>query len=76
MELALFKTLWGHRGSLDEAVRQCRDAGFQGIEGPAPIDPASREEFFHTMKSSGLEWIAEVSTCTIPWRSEEPAASR
>jgi hypothetical protein len=66
MELALFKTLWGHDGGLDHAVHLCKETGFQGIEGPVPLDPGERGEFFGTLERSGLEWIAEVSTCTPP----------
>jgi Xylose isomerase-like TIM barrel len=66
MELALFKTLWGHDGGLDHAVHLCKEAGFQGIEGPAPLEPGEREAFFNQLRESGLEWIAEVSTCTPP----------
>ncbi len=66
MELSLYKTLWGHDGGLNEAVHLCKEAGFQGIEGPAPDDPAERTEFFETLDRSGLEWIAEVCTCTPP----------
>jgi hypothetical protein len=64
MELALYKTLWGHGGSLENAICDCEEAGFQGIEGPAPVEAAARESFFDTLRSSGLDWIAEVSTCT------------
>lgn len=66
MELSLYKTLWGHDGGLNEAVHLCKEAGFQGIEGPAPADPTERLGFFETLGRSGLEWIAEVSTCTPP----------
>ncbi len=66
MELALFKPLWGHDGSLDRAIHLCKEAGFQGIEGPAPVKPGEREEFFNSLSLSGLDWIAEVSTCTPP----------
>lgn len=66
MELALFKTLWGHEGSPEDAIRQCQDAGFQGIESPAPADTAERARFFGMLEAAGLEWIAEVSTCTPP----------
>ncbi|MEO8615450.1 MAG: TIM barrel protein [Luteolibacter sp.] len=66
MELALFKTLWGHVGSLSEAISKCKEAGFQGIEAPAPLDLAKRVEFFEALESADLEWIAEVSTCTPP----------
>lgn len=32
MQLAHFKTLWGHEGSLEEAVSLALDAGFEGLE--------------------------------------------
>lgn len=66
MELSLFKTLWGHDGSLDEAVTACLEAGFAGIEAPAPLDQTERKTFFATLEKAGLEWIAEISTCTPP----------
>jgi Xylose isomerase-like TIM barrel len=78
MKLKLFKTLWGHQGTLDEAIQLCKEAGFHGIEGPVPLDQAERESFFNTLQDAGLEWIAEVSTCTpagiflpLPGRSVE-----
>jgi len=64
MELKLFKTLWGHEETLDEAIGLCKEAGFQGIEAPAPSDPTQRAAFFESLESAGLEWIAEISTCT------------
>lgn len=64
MKLALFKTLWGHDGSLAEAIQLCREAGFQGIEVPAPLDPVARAVFFEALEDASLEWIAEISTCT------------
>ncbi len=66
MELKLFKTLWGHDGTLDEAILLCKEAGFQGIEAPAPLDPVEREDFFESLVNAGLQWIAEISTCTLP----------
>jgi hypothetical protein len=64
MELSLFKTAWGAEGTLGGWVQQCRDAGFAGLEAPAPLDAAERAAFFDTLAASGLAWIAEVSTCT------------
>jgi hypothetical protein len=64
MELSLFKTAWGAEGTLTDWVQQCRDAGFAGLEAPAPLDAAERAAFFDTLAASGLAWIAEVSTCT------------
>lgn len=66
MELKLFKTLWGHEGGLDQAIHLCQQAGFQGVEGPAPLDAAERALFFQKLADSGLSWIAEISTCTLP----------
>lgn len=64
MELSLFKTLWGHEGSLQDAVKLCIESGFRGIEAPAPIDASERSLFFETLRQGGLEWIAEISTWT------------
>ena len=61
--LQLFKTAWGS-GDLDSMLRQAKDAQFDGIEAPAPLDPSERAAFFATLRASGLAWIAEVSTCT------------
>lgn len=64
MKLRLFKTLWGHEGGLTAALREMHEAGFTGIEGPAPADETEREDFFNEL--SGTPWIAEVTTCTPP----------
>ncbi len=64
MELSLYKTLWGHDGNLAEAIQLCHESGFNGIEAPAPIDPAERSEFFESLHAGDLDWIAEISTCT------------
>jgi len=61
--LLLFKTAWGS-GDLDSMLRQAQEAQFDGIEAPAPLDPAQRAAFFAALRASGLAWIAEVSTCT------------
>ncbi|GAA5482675.1 sugar phosphate isomerase/epimerase family protein [Haloferula sargassicola] len=62
MKLLLFKTLWGHEGSLSEAVAHAREDGFDGIEGPVP--PGREKEWFDRL--AGLPWIAEICTCTPP----------
>mgnify|MGYP003640595938 CR=1 FL=1 len=65
MKLSLFKTLWGHESSLSDAIQCCHDAGFQGIESPAPRDGSERKAFFEALEAADLKWIAEVSTCTL-----------
>jgi len=62
MKTAYFKTLWGHQGSLDEAIEQALNAGFQGIEGPAPETKEERIAFRESLESADLAYIAEVTT--------------
>lgn len=66
MKLSLFKTFWGHEGTLADAIKLCQAAEFDGIETPAPTDPVERATFLTELKASGMLWIAEVSTCTEP----------
>jgi len=62
VKLELLKPLWGHEGSVAEAVEQAAGAGFDGIEGPAPEDDGARRRFFAEL--CAMPWIAEVCTCT------------
>lgn len=62
MQLKLFKTLWGHEGSLTDACIQAISAGFNGVEGPAPDDSVTLNAFKRHMNESGLDYIAEITT--------------
>jgi len=62
MKLKLFKTLWGHGGSLDEAIAECRETGLAGLEGPAPVDMTGQREFHAKLADAGLDYIAEICT--------------
>ena len=75
MELRLFKTLWGHRGTLDEAVAQCHEQGFDGLEGQAPGMPAERARFRTRLAEAKLQYIAEICTAGgyVPERQAAPA---
>ncbi len=64
MHLKVFKTVWGHEGTLEDACSMAREAGFHGIEAPVPKDVGLGKEFLNEMSGSGLEWVCEVSTCT------------
>ncbi|MDP4624882.1 MAG: sugar phosphate isomerase/epimerase [Akkermansiaceae bacterium] len=64
MKASFFKTLWGHEGSVPEAIWLAKEAGFEGLEAPAPMNDGARKDFFHDLKEGGVRWIAEVSTCT------------
>jgi len=75
MKLHIFKTLWGHTGSRDEAIAACRQQEFSGLEGPAPENPAERKKFRTRLTGAGLEFIAEICTAGsyVPDRQASPA---
>ncbi len=60
MELQLFKTLWGHGGTLAVAADQAVSAGFIGLEGNADRQP--RDELRSALQSHGLSYIQEIVT--------------
>ena len=62
MELMIFKTLWGHQHSLEAAGLQAKQAGFNGIEGPAPESFLEREIFARLLADLDLKYIAEICT--------------
>jgi sugar phosphate isomerase/epimerase len=62
MKLELFKTLWGHTGNLQSAIREALYAGFQGLEGPAPADRQELAFWKDLIPASGLAYIAEITT--------------
>ena len=62
MKLALFQTLWGHHGSLAEAVESCRASSGHGLEGPPPATPAERDGFRSQLDDTSLDYIAEICT--------------
>ena len=62
MELQLFKTLWGHGGSLNKAAYQAVDAGFVGLEGNADMPQARRDEMQSILQTWGLRYIQEIVT--------------
>ena len=62
MKLRLFKTLWGHTGSLADAIADAKTHGFGGIEGPTPRTAVARREFRAQLADAGLDFIAEICT--------------
>jgi sugar phosphate isomerase/epimerase len=62
MHLRVFKTLWGHAGTLDEAIAACQVNDFDGIEGPAPSTRARGREWGMKLAEAGLDFIAEICT--------------
>jgi len=62
LQLSLFKTLWGHEGTLNQAIDDATRAGFQGIEGQAPTQQKNQVSFRQQLNDSGLKYIAEITT--------------
>jgi sugar phosphate isomerase/epimerase len=62
MQLQLFKTLWGHSGSLLDAADQAVAAGFAGLEGNADVSQAHFSELQSALQTSGLRYIQEIVT--------------
>jgi len=62
MELRLFKTLWGHRGSIKEAIAAATANGFSGLEGQSPATASLRRDFQARLKDVSLDYIAEICT--------------
>jgi hypothetical protein len=62
MLLLLFKPLRGHQGSLEDAISQAKQAGFDGIEGAPPSAPDQRLLFQERLQEAELAFIGEIST--------------
>ncbi|PLA73610.1 xylose isomerase [Hydrogenovibrio sp. SC-1] len=62
MQLKLFKTLWGHQLSFEQACEQASVANFQGIEGPAPLDRNDQQQWSGMLRWHDLDYIAEIVT--------------
>jgi len=75
MQLKLFKTLWGHTGTLEAAIAQAVEDRFDGIEGPAPADCREAAQMRERLSGAGLAFIAEITTAGsyVPDRRATPA---
>jgi len=62
VKIKFFKTLWGHDGSLEDAIDLAVSSGFHGIEGPAPATASAQQDFRKELDTRGLSYIAEVTT--------------
>jgi sugar phosphate isomerase/epimerase len=62
MQLKTFKTLWGHQGTLSDAIEQACEQGFSGIEGQVPVTPREAQDFHKQLRAANLDYIAEITT--------------
>ncbi|TBV11757.1 sugar phosphate isomerase/epimerase family protein [Stutzerimonas kirkiae] len=75
MKLEIFRTLWGYRGSWQQALDEARAAGFDGLEARIPEDAGQRAEFAAFLRRENLPYIAILFTSTpvLPLQSATPA---
>jgi sugar phosphate isomerase/epimerase len=75
MELKVFKTLWGHAGSLAQALAAARADDFSGLEGQAPGTAEARRDWRHQLADAGFDYLAEICTAGsyVPERHATPA---
>lgn len=61
MRLKLFKTLWGHKSTLCEAIKAAQKNGFDGLEAvPPSIENVS--QWRRQLDEANLDFIAEIPT--------------
>lgn len=62
MRLRCYRTLWGFSGTAAEAAQQAREDGYDGLEGPVPLQPAAQAALRDALAAHGLDQIAEICT--------------
>lgn len=62
MQLQLFKTLWGHSGSLTDAAEQAAALAYDGLEGSADRTQAQLEVLANALQEYRLAYIQEIVT--------------
>jgi hypothetical protein len=62
VELLLFRTRWGAKGTLTEFAAEAGSAGFDGIECPVPVTAGDQRELEKVLDRLHLVWIAEIAT--------------
>lgn len=74
MRLELFRTLWGYRGTWDEAVDELLAAGFDGVEARIPETSAQRTANARVLRERNIPYIATLFTSTpvLPQQSHSP----
>ncbi|TBU79836.1 xylose isomerase [Pseudomonas daroniae] len=76
MRLEIFRTLWGYRGSWQQAFDEALSAGFDGIEARIPETAAQRSANARLLREQNIPYIATLFTSTpvLPRQSDTPQA--
>ena len=74
MRLEIFRTLWGYRGSWQQAIDEALGAGFDGIEARIPETAAQRAINARLLREQNVPYIATLFTSTpvLPRQSDSP----
>ncbi len=74
MRLEIFRTLWGYRGSWQQALDEALGAGFDGIEARIPETAAQRAINARLLREYNVPYIATLFTSTpvLPRQSDSP----
>ena len=76
MRLEIFRTLWGYRGSWQQALDEALGAGFDGIEARIPETTAQRSSNARLLRERNVPYIATLFTSTpvLPRQGDSPQA--
>jgi sugar phosphate isomerase/epimerase len=74
MRLEIFRTLWGYRGSWQQALDEALGAGFDGLEARIPETAAQRTINARLLREHNVPYIATLFTSTpvLPRQSDSP----
>lgn len=74
MRLEIFRTLWGYRGSWQQALDEALGAGFDGIEARISETAAQRAINARLLREQNIPYIATLFTSTpvLPRQSDSP----
>lgn len=74
MRLEIFRTLWGYRGSWQQALDEALGAGFDGIEARIPETAAQRAINARLLREQNVPYITTLFTSTpvLPRQSDSP----
>lgn len=64
MRLEIFRTLWGYRGSWQQALDELLSAGFDGLEARVPETAAQRTTNARLLREQRVPYIATLFTST------------
>lgn len=76
MRLEIFRTLWGHQGSWQQALDEALGAGFDGLEARLPETAAQRSANARLLREQNVPYIATLFTSTpvLPRQTDTPEA--